>query len=163
MPSFDITVETDLQEVDNAVNQARKELGQRYDFRGSKSRIDWEKGSGDLTLYGDDNYKLSAVLDVLQSKMFKRGISIKNMTVGMAEDSAGGLRRQGITLAQGIDGPICKEIVKRIKQAKLKVQAQIQESQVRVSGKKRDDLQAVMALVREADLGPEFKFANLRD
>ena len=72
MPSFDITVETDLQEVDNAVNQARKELSQRYDFRGSKSRIDWEKGSGELTLYGDDDYKLSAVLDMLQSKMFKR-------------------------------------------------------------------------------------------
>ncbi len=163
MPSFDITVETDLQEVDNAVNQARKELGQRYDFRGSKSRIDWEKGSGDLTLYGDDDYKLSAVLDVLQSKMFKRGISIKNLTVETVEDSAGGLRRQGITLAQGIDTSICKEIVKRIKQAKLKVQAQIQENQVRVTGKKRDDLQAVMEMVREADLGPEFKFGNLRD
>ncbi len=163
MPSFDIIVETDLQEVDNAVNQARKELGQRYDFRGSKSRIDWEKGSGDLTLFGEDDYHLSAVLDILQSKLFKRGVSIKNLTVEKVEDAAGGLRRQKILLAQGIDTPMCKEIVKWIKQAKLKVQAQIQENQVRVTGKKRDDLQAVMELVREADLGPEFKFGNLSD
>ena len=163
MPSFDIVVETDLQEVDNAVNQARKELGQRYDFRGSKSRIEWEKGSGELTLFGEDDYRLSAVLDILQTKLHKRGVSIKNLTVEKAEDSAESMRRQKLVLAQGISGEMCKEIVKRIKQAKLKVQAQIQDEQVRVTGKKRDDLQAVMALVKEADLGPEFRFTNLRD
>ncbi|MDH3403752.1 MAG: YajQ family cyclic di-GMP-binding protein [Acidobacteriota bacterium] len=163
MPSFDIVVETDLQEVDNAVHQAQKELGQRYDFRGSKSRIDWDKGSAELTLTGDDDFKLAAVLDVLQGKLVKRGVAIKNLTVAKAEDAAGGLRRQKIALAQGIDGAICKEIVKRIKQAKLKVQAQIQDDQVRVTGKKRDDLQAVIAMVREADLGPEFAFRNMRD
>ncbi len=163
MPSFDIVVETDLQEVDNAVNQARKELGQRYDFRGSKSRIEWEKGSTELTLFGEDDYRLSAVLDILQTKLFKRGVSIKNLTLEKAEDAADSMRRQKLVLAQGIDGAMCKEIVKRIKQAKMKVQAQIQSDQVRVSGKKRDDLQAVMALVKEADLGPEFRFTNLRD
>jgi len=163
MPSFDIVVETDLQEVDNAVNQARKELSQRYDFRGSNSRIEWEKGSGELTVFGEDDYRLSAVLDILQSKMFKRGISIKNMTVETAEDAADSMRRQKITLAQGIEGAMCKEIVKCIKKAKLKVQAQIQSDQVRVSGKKRDDLQSVIALVRETDFGPEFRFANMRD
>lgn len=163
MPSFDIVVETDLQEVDNAVNQARKELAQRYDFRGSKSRIEWEKGSGELTLFGEDDYRLSAVLDILQTKLFKRGVSIKNLTLEQAEDAADSMRRQKLVLAQGIAGDMCKEIVKRIKQAKLKVQAQIQSDQVRVSGKKRDDLQAVMALIKEAELGPEFRFTNLRD
>lgn len=163
MPSFDIVVETDLQEVDNAVNQARKELAQRYDFRGSKSRIEWEKGSAELTLFGEDDYRLSAVVDILQSKLFKRGVSIKNLTLEKAEDAADSMRRQKITLAQGIDGDVCKELVKRIKQAKLKVQAQIQGDQVRVSGKKRDDLQAVIGLVKEADLGPEFRFVNMRD
>jgi len=163
MPSFDIVVETDLQEVDNAVNQARKELAQRYDFRGSKSRIEWEKGSGELTLMGEDDYRLSAVLDMLQSKLHKRGVSIKNLTVEKAEDAAESMRRQKIVLAQGIATDMCKQIVKLIKQEKLKVQAQIQDEQVRVTGKKRDDLQAVMALVKEADLGPEFRFTNLRD
>jgi len=163
MPSFDIVVETDLQEVDNAVNQARKELSQRYDFRGSKSRIEWEKGSAELVLFGEDDYRLSAVLDILQTKLFKRGVSIKNLTLEKAEDAADSMRRQKLVLAQGIEGDMCKEIVKRIKQAKLKVQAQIQGDQVRVSGKKRDDLQSVIALVKEADLGPEFRFTNMRD
>lgn len=163
MPSFDIVVQTDLQEVDNAVNQAAKELGQRYDFRGSKSRIDWQKGSAELTLYGEDDYRLKAVLDILQGKLIKRGVSIKNLTLGKAEDAAESMRRQKITLAQGIEGEMCKEIAKRIKQTKLKVQAQIQGDQVRVTGKSRDDLQAVIAMVREADLGPEFRFVNMRD
>ena len=100
MPSFDIVVETDLAEVDNAVNQARKELAQRYDFRGSKSRIDWEKGTYEIVLLGEDDYRLSAVLDMLQSKLFKRGVSIKNLTVGTAEDAAESMRRQRITLAK---------------------------------------------------------------
>ncbi|MCZ6507378.1 MAG: YajQ family cyclic di-GMP-binding protein [Acidobacteria bacterium] len=163
MPSFDIVVQTDLQEVDNAVNQARKELGQRYDFRGSKSRIEWEKGGGELTLFGEDDYRLGAVLDILQSKLIKRGVSIKNLTLEKAQDAADSMRRQRMTLAQGIDTATCKEIAKRVKQMKLKVQAHIQSDQVRISGKKRDDLQAVMAMVREAELGPEFRFVNRRD
>ena len=164
MPSFDIVVQTDLQEVENAVNQARKEIAQRYDFRGSKSRIDWDKGAGELTLLGDDDYKLGAILDVLQTKLVRRGVAVKNLEIGPAEDAAGGLRRRKIGLQNGITTEIAKELVKRIKKAKLKVQAQIQEDQVRVSGKKRDDLQQVMEVARQADdLGPEFQFTNRRD
>ena len=164
MPSFDIVVTTDLQEVDNAIQQARKEIAQRYDFRGSKSKIEWEAGAGEIVLVGDDDYKLGAVLDIVKSKLVRRGVSIKNLEVATAEDAAQGTRRQAIGLVQGIPTDTAKEIVKRVKRAKLKVQAAIQQDQVRVSGKKRDDLQRVMAMVREADdLGYDFKFVNLRD
>ncbi len=164
MPTFDIVVTTDLQEVDNAVNQARKEIAQRYDFRGSKSRIDWDRGSGEITLIGDDDFRLGVVLDVVKTKLVRRGVSVRNLTVGEPENAAEGTRRQKIGLQQGISTEVAKELVKRIKQTKLKVQAQIQQDQVRVSGKKKDDLQQVMQLAREAeDLGPEFRFVNLRD
>ena len=162
--SFDITTGCDLQEVDNAVNQTRKEIGQRYDFRGSKSSIDLDKGENRVTLVSDDDYKLAAVLDVLKSKLVRRGVSLKNLEVGPPEDAAGGTRRRKIDLQNGIATEVAKELVKRIKKAKLKVQAQIQQDQVRVSGKKRDDLQQVMEIARAADdLGPEFRFTNLRD
>ena len=164
MPSFDIVVQTDLQEVDNAVNQARKEIAQRYDFRGSKSRIDYDKGAAEITLVSDDDYKLGAVLDVLKTRLIRRNVAVKNLEFGVPEDAAGGTRRQSIGLQQGISVEVAKELVKRIKRAKLKVQAQIQQDQIRVSGKKRDDLQAVMQIAREADdLGPEFQFTNRRD
>lgn len=163
MPSFDIVLRTDLQEVDNAVGQAHKELAQRYDFRGSKSRIEWDK-KGEITLFGEDDFRLKALLDLLQGKLVRRGVSLRNTEVGAAEDAAGGMRRQTLTLRQGIPTETAKQIVQRIKRAKLKVQAQIQEDQVRVSGKKRDDLQAVIQMVREAeDLGLEFEFINFRD
>jgi uncharacterized protein YajQ (UPF0234 family) len=164
MPSFDIVVQCDLQEVENAVNQARKEIAQRYDFRGSKSRIDWDKGGGEIGLLSDDDFKLAAVLDVLQGKLVRRGVALKNLEIGPPDAAAGGARRRRIGLQNGIPTEIAKELVKRIKRAKLKVQAQIQQDQVRVSGKKRDDLQQVMQIVRQADdLGPEFQFANRRD
>jgi hypothetical protein len=163
MPSFDIVVRTDRQEVDNAVNQARKELAQRYDFRGSKSRIDWDK-EGVITLFGDDDWKLAAVLDIVKTKLVRRSVSIRNVTTSEPENAAEGLRRQTLTLAQGVPTETAKEIVKRLKQTKMKVQAQIQEDQVRVSGKKKDDLQEVMALVRAGDdLGFDFEFVNFRD
>ncbi|MEZ5331046.1 MAG: YajQ family cyclic di-GMP-binding protein [Thermoanaerobaculia bacterium] len=163
MPSFDIVVRTDRQEVDNAVNQARKELAQRYDFRGSKSRIDWDK-EGTITLLGDDDWKLQAVLDIVKTKLVRRNVSVKNLTVSEPENAADGLRRQTLTLAQGVPTDTAKEIVKRIKQTKMKVQGQIQDDQVRVTGKKRDDLQEVIALVRGADdLGFDFEFVNFRD
>ena len=164
MPSFDIVVQTDLQEVENAVNQARKEIAQRYDFRGSKSSIDLDKSAGELTLVSDDDYRLAAVLDVLKTRLVRRKVSVKNLEIGPPEDAAGGTRRRKIGLQNGISTEIAKELVKRVKRTKLKVQAQIQQDQVRVSGKKRDDLQAVMQLVREADdLGPEFRFTNRRE
>jgi hypothetical protein len=163
MPSFDIVVRSDPQEADNAVNQARKELAQRYDFRGSKSRIDWDK-KAEIVLVGDDDFRLRALLDLLQGKLVRRGISLKNVEVGSAENAAEGTRRQRLTLRQGVPIETAKEIVARIKRSKLKVQGQIQDEQVRVSGKNKDDLQAVIAMVRGAeDLGLEFQFVNFRD
>lgn len=162
MPSFDIVMSVDLQEVDNAVNQAQKEMGQRYDFKGSKSQITWDK-KGEIILIGDDDFKLKAVVDILQSKMVKRGISIKNLTYGTPESAFEGTIRQKITLQQGIPTEKAKEIVKLIKDQKLKVQPQIQDNQVRVTGKKRDELQEVIGLVRNTDLGLDFQFVNMRD
>lgn len=162
MPSFDIVVEVNLQEADNAVNQAQKELAQRYDFKGSKSKIDWDKKK-EITIVGDDDYKLKAVLDILQSKLIKRGISIKNLEYGKIDSSALGTVTQKITLKQGVPSDKAKEINKMIKDQKLKVQSQMQDDQVRVTGKNRDDLQSVMAMIRKADLGLDFNFTNFRE
>jgi len=162
MPSFDIVVKTDLQEVDNAINQAQKELVQRYDFRGSKSKIEWDK-KAEISVVGDDDYKLKAVTEILEGKFAKRGISLKNVTYSKIEPSFEGTVRQKITLAQGIPAEKAKEINRLIKDSKIKVSSQHQDEQVRVTGKKRDDLQEVMALVRQSDLGLDFQFQNFRD
>lgn len=162
MPSFDIVVKTDLQEVDNAINQAQKELGQRYDFKGSKSKIDWDK-KNEVSVVGDDEYKLKAVVEILEGKFAKRGISLKNLTYSKIEPSFEGTVRQKVTLAQGIPAEKAKEINRLIKDSKIKVSSQHQEEQVRVTGKKRDDLQEVMALVRKTDMGLDFQFQNFRD
>lgn len=162
MPSFDIVVKADLQEVDNAVNQALKEMSTRYDFKGSKSKIEWDKKK-EITLIADDDYKLKAVIDILQSKMVKRNLSLKNLTFDNPEPSFEGTVRQKITLQQGIPTEKAKEINKLIKDQKLKVQSQIQDEQVRVTGKKRDDLQEVIGLMRKTDLGLDFQFINFRD
>ena len=155
--------EVDLQEMDNAVNQAIKEITTRYDFRGSKSSINFDKEKKILHLIADDDFKMKAVIDILQGKVIKRGISLKSLQEGKFEDSAGGLRKCDITLVMGIDLDKAREIVKVIKEAKMKVQAQIQEQQVRVSGKKRDDLQEAMALVRGRGFGIPLQFGNYRD
>lgn len=162
MPSFDICVKVDLQEVDNAINQAQKEIAQRYDFKGSKSKIDWDKKK-EITLLGDDEYKLTAVTDILQGKLLKRGISIKNLVYGPKESALEGTIRQKITLQMGIPVEKAKEINRLIKDAKLKVQSQIQDEQVRVTGKKRDDLQEAIGLMRKQDLGMDFEFTNFRE
>ncbi len=163
MPSFDIAVNVNLQEVDNAVNQAQKEIGQRYDFKGSKSKIDWDAKKKEITLLADDDYKLKALTDIMQSKLIKRGLSIKNLTFGSKESAMEGTVRQKITLQEGIPTEKAKEINRVIKDAKLKVQSQIQEQQVRVTGKSRDDLQEVIGLIRKQDLGLDFEFTNFRD
>lgn len=163
MPSFDIVVNVDLQEVDNAISQAQKELAQRYDFKGSKSKIEWDGKKKEISVVGDDDYKLKAVVDILQSKMIKRGISIRNLVMGKAEPAFEGTLRQKITLQQGIPSEKAKEINKLIKDHKLKVQSQIQDEQVRVTGKKKDDLQEAIGIVRQADLGLDFQFTNFRD
>ena len=160
--SFDIVSKVDLQEVSNAVQQAMKEIGQRFDFKGSKSNIDLDKGKNQITLIGDDEFKLKAVTDVLQSKLVKRGVSLKSLNYGKIESASAGTVRQVITLQQGIQSEKAKEIVKIIKETKYKVQAQIQQDQVRVVGKKIDDLQALMKLLKEKDLGIHMEFVNYR-
>lgn len=162
MPSFDIVVKTDLQEVDNAINQAQKELTQRYDFKGSKSKIEWDKKT-EISVVGDDEYKLKAVLEILEGKFAKRGVSLKNVTYSKIEPAFEGTVRQKLTLAQGIPAEKAKEINRLIKDSKIKVSSQLQEEQVRVTGKKRDDLQDAINLVKGANLGLDFQFQNFRD
>jgi len=161
MPSFDIVSKVDMQEVDNAVTQAAKEISQRYDFKGSKSSITPEKDF--VKVMADDDYKLKAVIDVLQSKFMKRGISIKALQYGKVEQASGGMVRQIITVQQGISKEKGKEIIAVIKESKLKVQAQIQDEQVRVTGKNRDDLQEAIASLKGKDLDVEMQFTNFRD
>ena len=162
MPSFDIVIKADLQEVDNALNQARKEVVQRYDFRGSKSSIDWDK-KGEITLHSDDDFRLKALLDVVKERLVRRGVSVRNLKVSDSVADAGGMVRQTLSLQIGVPIETAKEIVKLIKQMKLNVQGAIQEDQVRVSGKKRDDLQKVIHSIKEVDLGYELSFVNMRE
>jgi len=161
MPSFDIVSKVDMQEVDNAVNQTVKEIAQRYDFKGSKSEISQEKDT--IKVLADDDFKLKAVIDILQSKFLKRGISIKALQYGKAENASGGMVRQIITIQQGVSKERGKEIIAAIKETKLKVQAQIMEDQVRVTGKNRDDLQETIALLKGKDLGIEMQYVNFRE
>ena len=161
MPSFDIVSKVDEQEVDNAVNQAIKEMSQRYDFKGSKSEIKWEKKE-EVTIIADDDYKLKAVIDILQTKLAKRGVSLKSLEYGKVEDASGGLKRQVIKILQGIPQDKAKEISKFIKELKLKVEAQIQGDQLRISGKKIDDLQEAIGSLREKDFKIALQFVNMR-
>jgi cyclic-di-GMP-binding protein len=158
--SFDIACKVDMQEVANAVNQAKREIETRYDLKGTKNEITQEKM--DLVITSADEMKLKAVLDILQSKLHRRGVDLKALTIGEPETAAGGTLKQKITLQDGIPMEKAKEIVRLIKDSKIKVQASIQEKQVRVSGKNRDDLQAVIALVKGKDLGVALQFTNYR-
>ena len=160
MPSFDVVFKVDMQEVDNAVNQARKEIGQRYDFKGTHNEIDLDKES--ITILGADDYKLNAVIDVLRGKLAQRSVSPTCLDFGKKEPASHGAMRQRINLLQGIDKERGKEIVKAIKESKLKVQAQIMDDQVRVSGKKIDDLQQVIQLLKGKDFGIDLQFVNMR-
>ena len=160
--SFDIVSEVNMQEVDNAINQARKEIGQRYDFKGSKSSIDLNQKEKSLTLVSDDDFKLKSVVDVLQTKLIKRGVPIKALDYGTVEPAANSTVRQLIKLRVGIDKDNARMLVKMIKDTKLKVQAQIMDDQVRVSGKNKDDLQTVIKMLREADLKFAIQFTNYR-
>ncbi|MFB5191493.1 YajQ family cyclic di-GMP-binding protein [Alicyclobacillus fastidiosus] len=158
--SFDIVSKVDLQEVNNAVTQARREIETRFDFKGSKSEIRLEDES--LTLISDDEYKLSQVLDVLQTKLVKRDVSLKALKPGKIEPASGGTVRQVFSLQQGIDQTVAKQITKLIRDSKLKVQAQIQGDQVRVTGKNRDDLQQVIQLLKSEDIEAPLQFTNYR-
>jgi len=149
-----------MQELSNAITQAEREIETRFDFKGSKSSIALEKE--ELVVGSDDEYKLKSVIDILQSKMIKRGVPIKNMDFGKLEGASGGTVKQRIKLRQGIEQDISKKINILIRDSKLKVKSQIQGDQLRVTGKSKDDLQAVMALLRGADLPIELQFTNYR-
>lgn len=160
--SCDIVSKVDLQEVLNAVQQATKEISQRFDFKGSKSSLELNKDKHEMTVISDDELKLKTVLDILQTKLVKRGISLKALQYGKVEQASGGTVRQLATLQQGIPVEKSKEIVKIIKETKMKVQAEIQKDQVRLKSKKIDDLQSIMKILREKDLGIHIDFSNYR-
>jgi len=159
--SFDVVSKIDMAEVTNAVTQALKEIGQRFDFKGSKSNITQEKD--DLVIASDDEYKLKSVIDILQGKLVKRGVPTRNISYGKLESALSGTIRQRLTLQQGIPVDKAKEVVKAIKDAKIKVQASIQSDQVRVTGKSRDDLQTVIQFLKGKDFGIELQFENFRN
>ncbi|HAL55820.1 MAG TPA: YajQ family cyclic di-GMP-binding protein [Bacteroidetes bacterium] len=160
--SFDIVSQVDMQEVDNALNQSRKEIGQRYDFKNSKTSIDLDQKEKHISIVSDDEFRLKAVIDIVQSKLVKRGVSLKALKYGKVEPAAGGTVRQTVSLQVGIDKDDARTVVKLIKDSKIKVQAQIMDDQIRVSGKDKDDLQAVIKLLRDTDLSFAVQFVNYR-
>ena len=159
--SFDIVCKIDMQEVTNALDQARREVDTRYDLKGTKNEVTLDKT--DIVLLSPDDMKLKAVTDILQSKLHKRGIPLKGLTYGTVEQATGGQLRQKIALQQGIPIDKAREIVRLIKDTKIRVQASINEDKVRVTGKNRDDLQKIIAMLREKDLGIALQFDNYRN
>jgi cyclic-di-GMP-binding protein len=163
LASFDISTGADLQEVDNAVNQATKEVAQRYDFKGSKCAITFDRAKATLTLVADDDFKMKALFEVLQGKLVKRGVPVKNLELGEVTAAAGDTVRREIKLTQGISQEKSKAIVKAIKDRKFKkAQASIQGEEVRVQSPSKDELQEVMAFLRTQDFGIELRFGNYR-
>ena len=161
--SFDVTSTIEMPEVDNAVNQARKEIGQRFDFKGSAAAIDLDQKANTLTLTAEDNFKIESVWDVLQTRLIKRNVAVKNLKRGDIEAAAGSTVRQVITLQQGIPIEAAKDIVKYLKDQKLKkVQSSIQGDQVRISSPSKDDLQGAMQALRAKDFGVALQFGNYR-
>jgi cyclic-di-GMP-binding protein len=161
--SFDVTTGVDLQEVDNAVNQAQKEISQRYDFKGSIAEIDFSRAEGTLTLTAESEYRMEALFDALQSKLIKRGVPVKNLDIGEIKPAGGDKVTRVVKLKMALDGDTAKKVSAAIKDAKLKkVQAAIQGDQVRVSSPSKDDLQEAMTLLRSNDFGVELKFGNYR-
>jgi uncharacterized protein YajQ (UPF0234 family) len=160
--SFDIVSKVDLQEVSNAVQQAVKEISQRFDFKGSKSNIELDKEKNEIMIVSDDEYKLKSVADILQGKLVKRKVSLKSLIYGKIEPAISGTAKQAIKLQQGIPVEKAKEIIKIIKDTKLKVQSEIQKDQVRVKAKKIDDLQSAISFLKEKDFGIHIEFVNYR-
>lgn len=160
--SFDIVSKVDMQEVTNAVNQASKEMSQRFDFKGSKSSIELNAAKNEIMLASDDENKLKSVIDILESKLVKRKVSLKSLNFGKIEQASGGTVRQIATLQQGISTERAKDIVKIIKDMKIKAQAEIQKDQVRVKAKKIDDLQSIMALLKTKEFDFHMDFVNYR-
>ena len=161
--SFDIISEVNIQEVDNAIVQANKELAQRFDFKGSMSSIDLDKTAKTITLKTENEYRLKALTDLVQTRCVKRNVSLKALQYGKIESGmVGGSVKQVITIQNGIPSEKAKEIIKAIKETKLKVQAQIQSEQVRAQAPKIDDLQTAMQILRQRDFGLDLQFVNFR-
>ncbi|HAC33217.1 MAG TPA: YajQ family cyclic di-GMP-binding protein [Gammaproteobacteria bacterium] len=160
MPSFDAVSQVDLHELTNAVDQANREIGNRFDFKGTNARV--EQDGNQLTLFAPNEFQVDQVLDLLRGTLAKRKIDLKAMEAGTRESNVAECR-QNVTIREGVDQALAKKIVTQLKSSKLKVQAAIQGDQVRVTGKKRDDLQAAIALLREADLEMPLQFINFRD
>ena len=161
--SFDVTTGVDLQEVDNAVNQAQKEIAQRYDFKGSNASIEFKRAEALLELVADSDFQMRALFDVVQSKLIKRGVSVKNLDVGEVKPAGGDTVRREIKLKTALDSDTAKKVAAAIKDAKLKkVQAAIQGDQVRVTSPSKDELQTAIALLLQKDFGVELKFGNFR-
>jgi|SRR5688572_15107265 len=161
--SFDVTTGVDLQEVDNAINQAQKEIAQRYDFKGSKATIEFKRAEAMLVLVADSDFQMKSLFDVVQTRLIKRHVSVKNLDIGENQPAGNDTVRKEIKLKTALDSDTAKKVAAAIKNAKLKkVQAAIQGDQVRVSSPSRDDLQAAMALLRAEDFGVELKFGNYR-
>lgn len=161
--SFDVTTGVDLQEVDNALNQAAKEVSQRYDFKGSKASIDFKRAENLIALVADSEFQMTALFDVVQSKLIKRGVPVKNLDIGEIRQAAGDTVRRDVKLKMELDTETAKKVAAAIKEAKLKkVQASIQGEQVRISGPSRDDLQEAIALLKSKDFGVQLQFGNYR-
>ncbi|HEY5219418.1 MAG TPA: YajQ family cyclic di-GMP-binding protein [Gemmatimonadaceae bacterium] len=161
--SFDITTGVDLQEVDNAVNQAQKEIAQRYDFKGSKATIEFKRAESLLLLVADSDFQMESLFDVVQTRLIKRGVSVKNLDVGEVKPAGGDTVRREVKLKTALDGDTAKKIAAAIKDAKFKkVQAAIQGEQLRVTSPSRDDLQEVMTFLRGQDFGVDLQFGNYR-
>ena len=161
--SFDVTTGVDLQEVDNAINQAQKEIAQRYDFKGSKSTIEFKRAEELINLVADNDFQMRSLFDVVQAKLIKRGVSVKNLDVGEIKQAGGDTCRREVKLKTSLDADTAKKVAAAIKDAKLKkVQASIQGEQVRVTSPSKDDLQEAIALLRKGDFGVELKFGNYR-
>ena len=161
--SFDVTTGVDLQEVDNAINQTQKEIAQRYDFKGSKAAVDFRRAENKIALVADSDFQMTALFDVLQSKLIKRGVPVKNLDIGEVKPAGGDTVRREVGLKMSLDGETAKKVAATIKDAKLKkVQAAIQGDQVRVSSPSKDDLQDAMRVLRSQDFGVELKFGNYR-
>jgi hypothetical protein len=161
--SFDISTGADLQEVDNAVNQAKKELAQRYDFKGSKASIEFDKAKPQLVLVADNDFKMTALFDLLQGRLIKRGVPVKNLVIGDITPAGNSTVRREIGLTQGIAGDKAREIIRAIKDHGFKkVSSSIQDEEIRVSAPSRDELQEVIAFLRTKDFKLELKFGNYR-
>jgi uncharacterized protein YajQ (UPF0234 family) len=162
-PSFDVTTGVNLQEVDNAVNQAQKEIAQRYDFKDAKVTIEFKRAEGQVNLSADSDMRMRALFDVVQSKLIKRGVPVKNLDIGEITPAGGDILKREVKLKQALDTETAKKVTAAIKEQKFKkVNASIQGDQVRVSAPSRDELQAVIAFLRTGDYGVELQFGNFR-